>query len=50
MVEVRPLNAIIYNQEKVSMTDVIAPPYDVILDDYREKLSNKSEYICKRYV
>ena len=44
MVEVRPLNAIVYNQKKVNMTDVIAPPYDVILDDYREKLSNKSEY------
>ncbi len=44
MVEVRPLNAIVYSQEKVNMSDVIAPPYDVILDDYREKLSNKSKY------
>lgn len=44
MVEVRPLNAIVYNQEKVNMNDVIAPPYDVILDDYREELYNRSDY------
>ena len=44
MVEVRPLNAIVYNQEKVNMNDVIAPPYDVILDDYREELYQRSEY------
>lgn len=44
MVEVRPLNAIVYNQEKVEMNDVIAPPYDVILDDYREELYNRSDY------
>lgn len=44
MVEVRPLNAIVYNQEKVNMNDVIAPPYDVILDDYREELYNRSNY------
>lgn len=44
MVEVRPLNAIVYNQEKVEMNDVIAPPYDVILDDYREELYKRSDY------
>lgn len=44
MVEVKPLNAIVYNQEKVNMTDVIAPPYDVILDDYREELYKRSDY------
>lgn len=44
MVEVKPLNAIVYNQEKVDMNDVIAPPYDVILDDYREELYNRSDY------
>lgn len=44
MVEVRPLNAIVYNQEKVKMDDVIAPPYDVILDDYREELYRRSDY------
>lgn len=44
MVEVKPLNAIVYNQEKVNMNDVIAPPYDVILDDYREELYKRSDY------
>lgn len=44
MVEVKPLNAIVYNQEKVNMNDVIAPPYDVILDDYREELYQRSPY------
>lgn len=44
MVDVKPLNAIVYNQEKVEMNDVIAPPYDVILDDYREELYKRSDY------
>ena len=44
MVDVKPLNAIVYNQDKVNMNDVIAPPYDVILDDYREELYERSEY------
>ena len=44
MVEVKPLNAIVYNQDKVEMNDVIAPPYDVILDDYREELYKRSDY------
>lgn len=44
MVEVKPLNAIVYNQEKVDMNDAIAPPYDVILDDYREELYQRSPY------
>lgn len=44
MVDVRPLDAIVYNQEKVNMADVIAPPYDVILDDYRDELYSRSEY------
>lgn len=44
MVEVKPLNAIVYNQGKVDIDDVIAPPYDVILDDYREELYKRSPY------
>lgn len=44
MVEVKPLNAIVYNQDKINMNDVIAPPYDVILDDYREELYKRSNY------
>ncbi len=43
-IEVKPLDAIVYNQEKVNMADVIAPPYDVILDDYRDELEARSQY------
>lgn len=43
-IEVKPLNAIVYNQDMVNMSDVIAPPYDVILDDYRNELEARSEY------
>lgn len=50
MVEVKPLNAIVYNQEKVNMKDVIAPPYDVILDDYREELYRRSDYNIVRLI
>lgn len=44
MVDVKPLNAIVYNQDKVRMEDVVAPPYDVILDEYREELYKRSDY------
>lgn len=44
MVDVKPLNAIVYNQEKVNMTDVIAPPYDVISSEYRDELYSRSDY------
>lgn len=44
MVEVKPLNAIVYNQEKVNISDVIAPPYDVISDSYRKELYERSPY------
>ena len=43
-VEVKALNAIVYNQDKVKMEDVIAPPYDVISDDYRDELEKRSVY------
>ena len=43
-IEIKPLNAIVYNQEKVNMTDVIAPPYDVISDKYRDELEARSEF------
>lgn len=44
MVEVKPLDAIVYNQEKVEMKNVIAPPYDVISDEYRDDLESRSAY------
>lgn len=44
MVEISPLNAIIYNKKKVNISDVTAPPYDIIDSKYKEILLRKSEY------
>lgn len=44
MVEVKPLNAIVYNKDMVDIKDVIAPPYDVISDDYRAELAERSPF------
>lgn len=44
MVDVKPLEAIVYNQEKVAISDVVAPPYDVISSEYRKFLSDKSDF------
>ena len=42
--EVLPINAIVYNQEKVNIKDVIAPPYDVIDSQYQDDLYSRSEF------
>ena len=42
--EVLPLNAIVYNQDKVDMKDVVAPPYDVIDSKYQDDLYARSEF------
>ena len=48
--EVLPLSAIVYNQDKVEMKDVVAPPYDVIDDDYQDELYSRSEFNCVRLI
>ena len=48
--EVLPLNAVVYNQEKVDMADVVAPPYDVIDEKYQDELYQRSEYNCVRLI
>ncbi len=50
MVEVQPLNAIVYNQEKVNINDCIAPPYDVITNDEQQKLYERSKYNIVRLI
>ena len=50
MVEIKPLEGIIYNQERVNIKDVVAPPYDVIGSDYQEKLYEKSPYNIVRLI
>ncbi len=48
--EVLPLEAIIYNQEKVNLKDVIAPPYDVIDEKYLDELYERSKYNIARLI
>lgn len=48
--EIKPLNAIIYDQEKVDINDVIAPPYDVIDDNYQQELYERSPYNIVRLI
>lgn len=50
MVDVKPLNAIVYNQEKVDVNDVIAPPYDVISESYRDELYERNPYNSARLI
>lgn len=49
-IELKPLNAIIYNQNKVKMEDVIAPPYDVISEKYLSELYKRSAYNISRLI
>ncbi len=48
--EILPLDAIVYNQNKVNLNDVIAPPYDVIDDKYLDELYKRSEYNIARLI
>ena len=50
MVEIRPLNAIVYNQEVVDINKVIAPPYDVITSDYCDRLYERDPYNIVRLI
>jgi len=44
MAEIIPFRGILYNVSRVSMEDVLAPPYDVITSEYREALYMQSPY------
>ncbi|MBQ3102522.1 DUF1015 domain-containing protein [bacterium] len=48
--EIKPINAIIYNQDKVDMEAVIAPPYDVIGSEYQKELYGRSPYNFVRLI
>jgi len=50
MVKIVPLNGITYNQAKVSIDHVIAPPYDVISDSEQDALYNRSQYNIIRLI
>ena len=42
--EILPIDAIIYNQDKIDIKEVVAPPYDVIDKEYQNDLYSRSEY------
>ncbi|MEW6115825.1 MAG: DUF1015 domain-containing protein [Nitrospirota bacterium] len=44
MANILPFRGLLYNPDKVSGDEVIAPPYDIIAPDYKETLYQKSPY------
>ncbi len=50
MVDVKPLEALVYNQNKVDIKDVIAPPYDVITSEEQQRLYDRSKYNIVRLI
>lgn len=48
--EILPINALVYNQEKVDIQEVIAPPYDVINEEYQNELYERSPYNITRLI
>jgi len=44
MANIIPFRGILYNVSKVSMEDVLAPPYDIITPEYREALYMQSQF------
>lgn len=50
MVKISALNGITYNLDKIDINGVIAPPYDVISGEEREKLYGSSPYNVVRLI
>ena len=48
--EILPIDAVVYNQEKVNMDDVTAPPYDVIDEKYQDELYKRSDFNIVRLI
>ncbi len=50
MVRISPFEGIVYNADKVNISEVIAPPYDVISTDEQDKLYSVSDYNIVRLI
>ncbi|MBI3307571.1 MAG: DUF1015 domain-containing protein [Candidatus Omnitrophica bacterium] len=50
MADFRPFQAWRYDPKTVPLSEVIAPPYDIISPDGQEKLYQKSSYNCVRLI
>lgn len=50
MPEISPFRGLRYDQSKINLQDVIAPPYDVISPEYQERLYEKSPYNIVRLI
>lgn len=50
MAEIIPFRGVRYNQHKVDMHDVVAPPYDVIPPELQTKLYDRSPYNVVRLI
>lgn len=50
MPEILPFKGLLYNQTKVTIDDVIAPPYDVISTDYQQKLYERHQHNVVRLI
>ena len=44
MAKVIPFRGLLYNTDKVSIGDVLAPPYDIISPEFREELYQRNPY------
>ncbi len=44
MAEIRPFAGVLYDPAIVNMADVVAPPYDVVSENERERLYNRNPY------
>ena len=50
MPQIKPFRGIVYDQGKVKLRDVVAPPYDVISPEQREDLYRRSPYNVVRLI
>lgn len=50
MAIIRPFKGVLYNQKKVSIQKVVAPPYDVISDDLQDRLYKKDRFNIIRLI